>query len=171
MFCSVPGPGTRWDLDQVGSGSRPVLTLVLGSLVLGQRGCVGEELEADVTLDQGLELPGVAGEHLRVVGSVVVPQTRELLRQQEQHLAGCRSLPSPLCVCVWYLVRLVAELTAKRFGPYMCALVFVQQGGAREHLVTGGAPVKLFGMELLDVLTVLLQRGKTETAFLTVVRL
>lgn len=59
----------------MGPGPRPVLTLVLGSLVLGQRGCVGEELEADVTLDQGLELPGVAGEHLRVVGSVVVPQT------------------------------------------------------------------------------------------------
>lgn len=72
---------------------------------------------------------------------------------------------------MWYLVRLVAELTAKRFGPYVCALVFVQQGGASEHLVTGGAPVKLFGMELLDVLTVLLQCGKTETAFLTVVRL
>lgn len=66
----------RW----VGQGAG--LTLVLSSLVLGHRGRVGEELEADVTLDQGLELPGVAGEHLRVVGSVVVPQARQLLRQQ-----------------------------------------------------------------------------------------
>lgn len=71
----------------------------------------------------------------------------------------------------FYLVRLVAEVTAERFGPYMCALVFVQQGGASEHLVTGGASVKLFWVELLDVLTMLLQSGKTETAFLTVVRL
>lgn len=51
------------------------LTLVLSSLVFGQSGCVGEELEADVTLDQSLELPGVACKHLWVVGSVMVPQT------------------------------------------------------------------------------------------------
>lgn len=51
------------------------LTLVLSSLVFGQSGCVGEELEADVALDQSLELPGVACEHLWVVGSVMVPQT------------------------------------------------------------------------------------------------
>lgn len=62
--------------------------------MFGQCGRVREELEADVTLDQGLELPGVAGEHLWVVGSVMVPQTRELLWQQKQHLAGSRSLSS-----------------------------------------------------------------------------
>lgn len=145
---------------------------MIGSLVFGKRGRVGKELEADVTLNQGLELPGVAGEHLWVVGSVMVPQTRELLWQQKRHLAGSRSLLSSVCATgLFYLVRLVAEVTAERFGPDMCALVFVQQGGASEHLVTGGASVKLFGVELLDVLTMLLQSGKTETAFLTVVRL
>lgn len=90
-FCKLvfKCPALCQDLDQVGALDPGLfLTLVLGSLVLGQRGCVGEELEADVTLDQGLELPGVAGEHLRVVGSVVVPQTRQLLRQRERHLAG-----------------------------------------------------------------------------------
>lgn len=56
-------------------GAGVTLTLVLSSLVFGQSGCVGEELEADVTLDQSLELPGVACEHLWVVGSVMVPQT------------------------------------------------------------------------------------------------
>lgn len=45
----------------------------------GQRGSVREELEAELTLDQGLELPGVAGKHVRMVGSVVVPQPRQLL--------------------------------------------------------------------------------------------
>lgn len=56
-------------------GPGVTLTLVLSSLVFGQSGCVREELEADVTLDQSLELPGVACEHLWVVGSVMVPQT------------------------------------------------------------------------------------------------
>lgn len=56
-------------------GPDVTLTLVLSSLVFGQSGCVGEELEADVALDQSLELPGVACEHLWVVGSVMVPQT------------------------------------------------------------------------------------------------
>lgn len=50
------------------------LTLVLSGLVFGHSGGAGKELEADVTLDQGLELPGVVGKHLRVVGPVVVPQ-------------------------------------------------------------------------------------------------
>lgn len=79
-----------------------------------------------------------------------------------------------ICVCtmaVFYLVRLVTQVTAERFASYVCALVFVQQSGAGENLIAGGAFVKLFGMELLHVLTMLLQSGKTETAFLTVVRL
>lgn len=93
-------------------------------------------------------------------------------KSNNSNLAGSRSLPSFVrATGLFYLVRLVAEVTAEWFGPYMCALVFIQQGSASEHLVTGGASVKLFGMELLDMLTMLLQSGKTETAFLTVVRL
>lgn len=72
---------------------------------------------------------------------------------------------------VCYLVRLVAQVTAEWFASYVCTLVFVQQDRAGEHLITGGTFVKLFGMELLHVLTMLLQNGKTEAAFLTVVRL
>lgn len=72
---------------------------------------------------------------------------------------------------VFYLVRLVAQVTAEWFASYVCALVFVQQGRAGEDLITGGTFVKLFGMEFLHVLTMLLQSGKTETAFLTVMRL
>lgn len=53
----------------------------------------------------------------------------------------------------------------------MCAFVLVQQSRAGEDLITGGTFVKLFGMELLHVLTMLFQSGKTQTAFLTVVRL
>lgn len=53
---------------------RVVLTLVLSCLVFGHTGGAGKELEADVTLDQGLELPGVASKHVRVVGPVMIPQ-------------------------------------------------------------------------------------------------
>lgn len=56
-----------------------VLTLVLGCLVFGHASCTGEELEADVTLNQSLQLPGVVSEHVGVVGPVVVPQTGQLL--------------------------------------------------------------------------------------------
>lgn len=52
-----------------------LLTLVLSSLVSGHSGGAGKELEAYITLDQGLELPGVAGEHIRVVDSIMVPQS------------------------------------------------------------------------------------------------
>ena len=51
-----------------------VLTLVLSSLVFSHTGGARKELEADVTLDQGLELPSVVGKHIWVVGPVVVPQ-------------------------------------------------------------------------------------------------
>lgn len=50
-----------------------MLTLVLGSLVFGQTGSAGEEFEANVTLDQGLELPGMARKYIGVVGPVMVP--------------------------------------------------------------------------------------------------
>ena len=43
--------------------------------MFGHTGGAGKELEADVTLDQGLELPGVVSKHIWVVGPVVVPQT------------------------------------------------------------------------------------------------
>lgn len=53
----------------------------------------------------------------------------------------------------------------------MRGLVFLQQGGAAEHLVTGGALVVLLRVNLLDVLLMLLQRGEAEATALTVVRL
>lgn len=70
-----------------------------------------------------------------------------------------------------YLVRPVAEVTAEWLASYVRALVFVQQGGAGEHLVAGGAPVELLGVELLHVPPMLLQGGETQTALLAVVRL
>lgn len=53
----------------------------------------------------------------------------------------------------------------------MRGLVFLQQGGTAEHLVTGGALVEVFGVNLMDVLLMLLQRGEAEAATLAVVRL
>lgn len=53
----------------------------------------------------------------------------------------------------------------------MRGLVFIQQGGAGEHLIACGTLVELFGMKVLDVLTMLLQCGETEATLLTVVRL
>lgn len=70
-----------------------------------------------------------------------------------------------------YLIRLVAEVTAEGFGSGVRALVFVQQGGAGEHLVAGGTLVELFWVKLLDVLAMLLQRGEAEATLLTVMRL
>lgn len=67
---------------------------MLSSPVSGQAGCAGEELEADVTLDQRLELPGVAGKHIGVVGAVVVPETRQLLQQHKN-----RAVHSQLNTC------------------------------------------------------------------------
>lgn len=43
--------------------------------MFGHTGGAGKELEADITLDQVLELPGVASKHIGVVGPVMVPQT------------------------------------------------------------------------------------------------
>ena len=54
----------------------------------------------------------------------------------------------------------------------MCALVLLQQGGASEHLVADGTPqggLEVFGVAFLDMLPVVLQRGKTKAALLTVV--
>ena len=59
-----------------------VLTLVFRCLMFGHTGSTGEELETNLTLDQGLELPGVVSEHVRVVGPVMVPQAWQLLWQQ-----------------------------------------------------------------------------------------
>lgn len=50
-------------------------------------------------------------------------------------------------------------------------LVFVEEGGAGEHLVAHSTLVELFRVELLDVLPMLLQRGEAEAALLTVVGL
>lgn len=75
------------------------------------------------------------------------------------------------CTASAYLVRLVAEVTAEGLGSSVCGLVFVQQGGAGEHLVAGWTLVELFRVELLDVLAMLLQCGEAETTLLTVVRL
>lgn len=52
--------------------------------MFGHTGRVGKEFEADITLDQGLELPGVVSKHIRVIGPVMVPQTGELLWQQRK---------------------------------------------------------------------------------------
>lgn len=54
---------------------RVVLTLVLSSLVFGHTGSAGEELETDIALDQRLELPGVASEHIGMICPVMVPKT------------------------------------------------------------------------------------------------
>lgn len=43
--------------------------------MFGQTDRTREELEADITLDQVLELPGVVGKHIRVVSPVMVPQS------------------------------------------------------------------------------------------------
>lgn len=43
--------------------------------MFGHTGRVREELEADVTLDQSLELPRVVSKHFGVVGPIMVPQT------------------------------------------------------------------------------------------------
>lgn len=62
-------------MESLGAGAG--LTRVLQQLVGIEAAGVGEELEADVTLDQALEgLAGLAGVDLRVVGPVVVPQAR-----------------------------------------------------------------------------------------------
>ncbi len=52
-----------------------VLTLMLSRLMFGHTGSTGKELEAHITLDQGLELLSVVSKHIRVVGPVMVPQT------------------------------------------------------------------------------------------------
>lgn len=70
-----------------------------------------------------------------------------------------------------YLVRLVAQVAAEGLGPAVCAFVFVQQGGAGEHLATGGTLVELLRVDLLDVLAMLLQRGEAQATLLTVARL
>ncbi len=57
---------------------------------------------------------------------------------------------------MYYLVRLVAEVTAEWLCSSVCALVLVQQSSAGEHLVAGGTLVELFWMELLNVLAKLL---------------
>lgn len=57
------------------SALRVVLTLVLSSLVFGHTGSAGKKLETDIALDQRLELPGVASEHIGMICSVMVPQT------------------------------------------------------------------------------------------------
>ena len=52
------------------------LTCMLCLMVPGKAGCVGEELEADFTLDKGFQVSvGLVQKHLWVGGPVVVPQT------------------------------------------------------------------------------------------------
>lgn len=55
-----------------------------------------------------------------------------------------------------HLVRLVADVTAEGLGSCVCDLVFVEEGGTREHLVADGTLVELLWVELLDVLPMLL---------------
>lgn len=43
--------------------------------MFGHTGSAGKELEADVALDQRLELPGVASEHIGMIRPVMVPKT------------------------------------------------------------------------------------------------
>ena len=86
-----------------------------------------------------------------------------MLRQQgERHLDQIHSEHTVLdnserLSASSYLVRLVAQLTAERLGSSVGGLVFVQQGGAVEHLVTGGTLVELLWVQLLDVLPMLPQ--------------
>lgn len=93
--------------------------------------------------------------HLRRTASTDSPTPRS---------CGAEGPPHP------HLVRLVAEVAGEGLGPGVCAHVFLQQGSAGEHLATGGTLVELFGVELLDVLAMLLQRGEAQTTLLTVVR-
>lgn len=42
--------------------------------MFGHTGSAGKELETNIALDQGLELPGVVSKHIGMVGPVMVPQ-------------------------------------------------------------------------------------------------
>lgn len=64
------------------------LTLVLSGLVSAQTGSRGEELEADVTLEQVLQRLALVCKDVWVVGAIVVPQARQLLQRDKKPLDG-----------------------------------------------------------------------------------
>lgn len=70
-----------------------------------------------------------------------------------------------------HLVGLLAKLAAVWCSPSVHSYVFLQQDGVGEHLVALRTLVELLGVALLDVLPVVLQRGKGQTTFLTVMGL
>lgn len=151
-----------------------VLTLVFGRPVLRQAAGAREELEADVALEQRLQLLGLTGEHVGVVGSVVVPEARHLLWETRwttvSHLrpATTSTDTSPARL---NLVGLVAQVAAERFPSCVRWRVLVQQGGAGEHLVADGTRVEILLVDVLHVLTMLLLRREAQAAALAVMGL
>lgn len=87
----------------------------------------------------------LSSKHVRMVGPVVVPQTRQLL------------------------VGLVADAAAEGLPSDVGHQVPLQHGGGAEDLPACGAGVVLLGVHLVDVLAVVLQRGEAHPALLAVV--
>lgn len=87
----------------------------------------------------------LSSKHVRMVGPVVVPQTRQLL------------------------VGLVADAAAEGLPSDVGHQVPLQHGGGAEDLPACGAGVVLLRVHLVDVLAVVLQRGEAHPALLAVV--
>lgn len=85
--------------------------------------------------------------YIWVVGSIVVPQARQLL------------------------VSLVTDPTAEGLPSDMGHHVSLQHGRGTKDLPTRGAGVVLLGMHLVDMLPVILQSGETHPALLAVIRI
>ena len=64
----------------------------------------------------------------------------------------------PAALTAWepYLVGFLAEVAAVGLHPGVHGLVFLQHGGAVEHLVADGALVEITRVAVLEVLPVLL---------------
>lgn len=89
----------------------------------------------------------LGSKYIRVVGSIVVPETRQLL------------------------IGLVADPTAEGLPSNMGHHVPLQHGRGAEDLPTRGTGVVFFGVHLMDMLPVILKCGKTHLAFLAVIRI
>lgn len=89
----------------------------------------------------------LSSKHVRVVGPIVVPQTRQLL------------------------VGLVADPAAEGLPSNVRHHVALQHGGGAEDLPTRRAGVVLLGVHLVDVLAVILQSGEAHPALLAVIRI
>lgn len=87
----------------------------------------------------------LSSKHIRMVGPIVIPQTRQLL------------------------VGLVTDPTAEGLPPDMGDHVSLQHGGGTEDLPASGAGVILLGVHLMDVFAVILKCGEAHPALLTVI--